>query len=51
MHRGRRASCVGRLRRHRPRRHERRERGPRDKGIKVGLVRPITLWPFPDEGH
>lgn len=21
----------------------------REEGIKVGLVRPITLWPFPDE--
>jgi 2-oxoglutarate ferredoxin oxidoreductase subunit alpha len=21
----------------------------RDKGIKVGLIRPITLWPFPDK--
>ena len=21
----------------------------RDKGLKVGLIRPITLWPFPDE--
>lgn len=21
----------------------------RDKGYKVGLIRPITLWPFPDE--
>ena len=21
----------------------------RDKGMKVGLVRPITLWPFPDK--
>lgn len=21
----------------------------RDKGMKVGLLRPITLWPFPDE--
>jgi 2-oxoglutarate ferredoxin oxidoreductase subunit alpha len=24
-------------------------RDARDKGIKVGLLRPITLWPFPDE--
>ena len=23
----------------------------REKGIKAGLVRPITLWPFPDTGH
>ncbi|MBE7047890.1 MAG: 3-methyl-2-oxobutanoate dehydrogenase subunit VorB [Ruminococcaceae bacterium] len=23
----------------------------RDQGIKVGLVRPITLWPFPDETY
>ena len=21
----------------------------RKKGIKVGLIRPVTLWPFPDE--
>ena len=21
----------------------------REKGLKVGLIRPITLWPFPDE--
>lgn len=21
----------------------------REKGVKVGLIRPITLWPFPDE--
>ena len=21
----------------------------RDKGIKAGLIRPITLWPFPEE--
>ena len=21
----------------------------RDKGLKVGLIRPITLWPFPDK--
>ncbi len=23
----------------------------REQGIKVGLVRPITLWPFPDEAY
>ena len=21
----------------------------REEGLKVGLVRPITLWPFPDQ--
>ena len=21
----------------------------RERGLKVGLVRPVTLWPFPDE--
>ena len=21
----------------------------REEGVKVGLIRPITLWPFPDE--
>lgn len=24
-------------------------RDARDKGLKVGLLRPITVWPFPDE--
>ena len=24
-------------------------RRARDKGIKVGLLRPITLWPFPED--
>lgn len=23
----------------------------RDKGLKVGLIRPITVWPFPDEPY
>ena len=22
----------------------------REEGIKVGMVRPITLWPFPSKG-
>ena len=26
-------------------------RDARAKGIKCGLLRPITLWPFPDQGH
>jgi 2-oxoglutarate ferredoxin oxidoreductase subunit alpha len=24
-------------------------RGARDEGLKAGLIRPITLWPFPAE--
>ena len=44
----------GGLRRLRPRRPQRRARPPARQGIKAGLVRPITLWPFPEErprGH
>ena len=33
---------------HRPHRHA---QGARDRGIKAGLIRPITLWPFPERGR
>ena len=47
---GRRRDLRGGLRHRRPRGQERRRRGRASEGIKVGLIRPITLWPFPKTG-
>ena len=40
--------CRRRLRHHRPRCQAAPSNEARAQGIKVGLIRPITLWPFPD---
>ena len=47
-HRGRRPDRR-RLRRVEPRRAQRAVNKAREEGLKVGLVRPITLWPFPTD--
>ncbi len=49
-HRGRRHRGRG-LRRARPAWPARAVNAAREQGVKAGLVRPITLWPFPTARH
>ena len=43
--------CLVCLRHHGPRRPRTPSNAARAQGIKVGMIRPITLWPFPKDVH